>query len=84
MGFIKLEIDVKNPDEIITNHKGQLMGLASLLVKRETKKKAVQKEIYEQVISRLEKQLQETLKKEGVVADINLSIEEDNDEQEND
>lgn len=84
MGFIKLEIDVKNPDEIITNHKGQLMGLASLLVKRETKKKAVQKEIYEQVISRLEKQLQETLKKEGVVADINLSIEEDNNEQEND
>lgn len=84
MGFIKLEIDVKNPDEIITNHKGQLMGLASLLVKRETKKKAVQKEIYEQVISRLEKQLQETLKKEGVIADINLSIEEDNNEQEND
>lgn len=84
MGFIKLEIDVKNPDEIITNHKGQLMGLASLLVKRETKKKAVQKEIYEQVISRLETQLQETLKKEGVVADIHLSIEEEYSEQEND
>lgn len=83
MGFIKLEIDVKNPDEIITNHKGQLMGIASLLVKRETKKKAIQKEIYEQVIAKLGKQLEETLKEEGVVADVHLSIKEDNDKEEN-
>jgi hypothetical protein len=83
MGFIKLEIDVKNPDEIITNHKGQLMGIASLLLKRETKKKAIQKEIYEQVIAKLGKQLEETLKDEGVLADVHLTIEESKPEQEN-
>lgn len=82
MSFIKLEIDVKNPDEIITNHKGQLMGIASLLVKRETKKKAIQKEIYEEVIEKLGKQLEQTLKAEGIVADINLTIEDNNNENE--
>ena len=81
MGYIKLEIEVKNPDEIITNHKGQLMGIASLLVKRGTKQRAIQKKIYEQVIVKLGKQLEKTLKEEGVVADINLSIEENSHEE---
>lgn len=81
MGYIKLEIDVKNPDEIITNHKGHLMGIASMLVKRETKQKAIQKEIYEQVIAKLGKQLEEALHEEGVVADIHLTIEENNTEE---
>lgn len=83
MGYIKLEIEVKNPEEIITNHKGQLMGIASMLLKRETKQKAVQKQIYEQVILKLGKQLEIALKEEGVVADVHLTIEENTNEKEN-
>jgi hypothetical protein len=77
MAYLKLEIDVENPDEIIKNHKGQLLGLASLLVRKGRKKRAIQKEIYNQIIDELSKELQEQFKKEGVVATVNLSIEEE-------
>lgn len=75
MAFLKLEIDVENPEEVITNHKGQLIGLATVFMKKEKKKLIVQKKIYEEVIKSLEVDLKESLIKEGVKAKISLTIE---------
>lgn len=77
MAFLKLEIDVENPDEVIKNHKGQLTSLITTFVKKEKKKAAIEKEIYNKVIESLSKDLKEQLEKEGVQAKINLRIEEE-------
>lgn len=75
MAYIKLEIDVHNPDEVITNHKGQLAGMASLLLTTKKKKAIVQQKIYDQVIEELKTKLDEKLLAEGVKGNVSITIE---------
>lgn len=75
MAHIKLEIEVKNPDEVIANHKGRWMGLVTVFMKKEKKKAIVEKTIYEEVLEKLKNELDEKLLEEGVKAEISLTIE---------
>lgn len=77
MAYLKIKIEVENPDEVITFQKGQLLGIASKLLSKNKKKELVEQKIYEQMRESMLATLPVRLKEEGVEALFDVTIEKE-------
>jgi hypothetical protein len=70
-----IDIDVKNPEEVVKAHKGELLNLIALvMLSKEKKKNKVEKAICEEMLKILKIELPKALEEEMVDAIINYDI----------
>jgi len=70
-----IDIDVKNPEEVVKAHKGELLNLIALvMLSKEKKKYKVEKAICDEMLKILKIELPKALKEEMVDAIINYDI----------
>ena len=62
MSYIKIQLEVDNSQEVIKKEKGFWTGLASRLVKKETRKELVEEEVYLKILEELKKEIPQRLK----------------------
>lgn len=72
---LRIKVNVKNPTEIIKSKKGPFVGLFADLILSEGKKiEKIEKEIYRQIQEQLLEDLPEILSEEGVIAEIECDV----------
>ena len=70
-----IDIDVKNPEEVVKAHKGELLNLIALvMLSKEKKKNKVEKAICDEMLKILKIELPKALEEEMVDAIINYDI----------
>jgi len=70
-----IDIDVKNPEEVVKAHKGELLNLIALvMLSKEKKKNKVEKAICNEMLKILKIELPKALEEEMVDAIINYDI----------
>ncbi len=74
MAKILISIEVNNPDEVIANEKGKLIGLASKLLSKEKRKAKVEQEVFEALQQELGDGIKKELDKRGIDSDIKVEI----------
>ncbi len=77
MTYLKIKIDVNNPDEVIAYQKGQILGVASKLLGKEKKKELVERKTYEKMKESMLELLPKRLSEEGVDATFTVTIEKE-------
>lgn len=76
MAYLKIKIDVQNAEEVITEHKGQLMGLVSKLFSDEKKKSLIHERLYEILRDKVHDGILKGFEEEGIKANVTVTIEE--------
>ncbi|MEN8787231.1 MAG: hypothetical protein ABF264_09190 [Flavobacteriales bacterium] len=74
MPKLEISIDIQNPDEVIANEKGALMGFASKLLSKEKRKEKVENEIYLALQQELGESLAKQLKERGIESEVRVEI----------
>ena len=74
MSYIKIQLQVKNSKEVIKKEKGFWVGLASRLMKKDTRKELVEEEIYLKIVEELKKEIPLKLKENGIEATTVIKI----------
>lgn len=67
-------IEVNNPDEVIANEKGKLIGLASKLLSKENRKVRVEQQVFEALHEELGEGIMKELDKRGIDSVIKVEI----------
>ncbi len=74
MAKLLISIEVNNPDEVISQEKGKLIGLASKLLSKEKRKEKVENEITLALKEDLGNSLENQLRERGVDSEIKIEI----------
>ena len=74
MPKLLIYIEVNNPDEVIANEKGKLIGLASKLLSKENRKVRVEQQVFEALQEELGEGIMKELDKRGIDSDIKVEI----------
>ncbi|MDG1175097.1 MAG: hypothetical protein P8N07_04795 [Flavobacteriales bacterium] len=74
MPKLLIYIEVNNPDEVIANEKGKLIGLASKLLSKENRKVRVEQQVFEALHEELGEGIMKELDKKGIDSVIKVEI----------
>mgnify|MGYP001091080139 FL=1 len=74
MPKLLIYIEVNNPDEVIANEKGKLIGLASKLLSKENRKVRVEQQVFEALHEELGEGIMKELDKRGIDSVIKVEI----------
>lgn len=77
MSYIKIELQVSNSQDVIKKEKGFWVGLASRLIKKDTRKEMVEEEVYLKILEELKKEIPLKLKENGIEATTVIKIVEE-------
>ena len=77
---LEIEIDVLNAEEVLKEHKGQLMSLITdVMMSKDKLKKKVERAIFDEMIKQLSEELPKALREEYINALVNYKIIDEDD-----
>jgi len=72
---IQVDIDVKNPEEVLKAHKGEIMGmLVDVVLSKGAKKRRVEKAVCKQITDVVSVELPKRLAEEYIDADVEIRV----------